>query len=67
MRGLAGKYTQESQKLYFNVSSSFRGKVSRVRVEKMLEQAKRSRIELADELRYLGQWLNDYENITKQY
>ncbi len=59
MKGLAGRYLQESQKQAFNVSYAFRNKPSKAKVEKIFESAKRSKIDLTDEIRYLGQWIKD--------
>ena len=54
MKGLAGRYLQESVKQAFNVSYAFRSKASKAKVEKMLDSAKRSKIDLTDEVRYLS-------------
>ena len=67
MKGLAGRYLQESQKQAFNVSYAFRSKPSKAKVEKIFETAKRSKIDLTDEVRYLGQWIKDCEQFTTAY
>jgi hypothetical protein len=54
MKGLAGRYQQESQKQAFNVSYSFRNKPSKAKMDKILDTAKRSKIDLTDEIRYLS-------------
>lgn len=49
------------------MSYLFKNKNPKNKVEKYLDIANRSKIDLAEEQRYLSMWVKEYEDFTRQY
>ena len=49
------------------MSYLFKNKNPKNKVEKYLDIAKRSKVDISEEARYLSVWLKEYEEFTSQY
>jgi hypothetical protein len=67
LKTLAAKYhTSENQRQQaFNMSYLFKNKNPRYKVEKYLELAQRSKVDLSEEIRHLTMWLKEYDEFMK--
>jgi len=49
------------------MSYLFKNKNSKSKVDKYFDMATRSKVDLAEETRYLSLWIKEYEDLTKQH